>query len=236
MFFVILNSLLLRAKVAAQPDPSTDVNSYRDKVQYYSSLKVNVGKNKWSGGAEYLYRTRELMSGMEGAFLYASTRYKLSEHLSPEFKFRYVTSNTRDYYRYELALRLSYNYKKFTFLYRPASFYEYEHLAPSYEPGHEPTTYFRNRIQVSLHATKKFNPFFSAEIYSRITAKHTEVRRMAYLAGSQIKLNTHFNLDVYYLLQPEYNQPNPKMIHAVGTSLELNLQKKKKKKKKNDYF
>lgn len=221
----------------AQPDPAADFSPYREKFQYYTGVKISYQtKKKWSGAVEYLYRTKYLMNGMEGSFLYAHLRYKVNRHLSPEIKFRYVTTNSRDHYRYEAGLRFTYKYKKIGLLYRPAFFHEYEYVAPAYEPGHEPTNYLRNRLQFSWNVSKRFDTYFSAETYSRFTNKHTELRRIAYIAGMEIKLNRNINLNLYYLLQPEFNQQDPKRVHAAGTTLDYVLQKQKKKKKKADYF
>lgn len=76
--------------------------------------------------------------------------------------------------------------------------------------------------------------YTSVEPFYKVAYDGNELRRMRYTAGCNVKFNKGHQLDVFYFIQPDYNNAPRNISYNMGVMYEFDLIRKSAKKKKED--
>lgn len=183
---------------------------------------------------KYQFRSDEDIKQIKGSYFYSTISYRLiKKHLYTEFEYRYTTSFFKDRHRFGLGLIGKYKLHKVTFSEKLTYQREHEYFNRYYEEGHEPTDYLRNKIQAKWHFKKHWDTYLSFETFFKFSNKENEVDEVRLETGINWEFVKHHEIEIYYRIQPEVNQSNPKLDHVIGLEYEWELPKFKKKKDKH---
>ena len=231
--FLIVVCLGVANKVAAQDDADVRNNSYHTSFQIWSGVKINKDfKYGLSMNGQYLLRADVTNRYIKGHYLSLGLRYKILKYLYADFRFRGVNGFTENTYRFEFGLKARYKHKDWTFAYRLGYFHENEYYARSYESGHEPVDYLRNRIEINWDFKPQWEAYLSAEAYTLLTNRYALTRKFVCIAGISYEFIKNHSFDLYYRSQPDVNQRRLDMLHAFALVYTWDIPGKFKKKKK----
>ncbi len=96
--------------------------------------------------------------------------------------------------------------------------------------GKLPEQYLRFKTDVKYTAPEKITPYFSCELRYQITSPrgddplyNYQFHRIRNCAGLEYKLNSSNTLNLYYLIQSEFNISDKETIYIVGIAYNLNI-------------
>ncbi len=206
---------------------------YGTDVQLWTSVKIKKDLPKrFSIAAQYELRLQNYMAALKGSYLSAEVEYEIiNKYLSTEFEYRYVTSFQKDKHRFGWGITGKYKYGKVSFSDRVTYQREHEYFNTSYESGHEPTNYIRNRLQIKYDFKKHWEAYVSTEPFIQLSNKYCGVDRMRNIAGIDWEFKKGHTLDLFYVFQIDIHQKNPDITHAIGLMYEWDVPKFKRKKK-----
>ncbi|MBK7148484.1 MAG: DUF2490 domain-containing protein [Bacteroidetes bacterium] len=209
---------------------------YRHEAGLWTGVQLNLDLPKnFSFSTQYQLRLDNDLYRVRGSYISGALQYDiLKKYLSAEVEYRYRTSRWGDQHRFGIGLTGKYKYKKVSFSLRTVYQRGHEYFNSSYEPGHEPTNYLRNRFQVKLDLKKRFELFASGEPYVRFSNKYNGVDRFRSIAGVGWEFVKTHHLQVFYLHQFTIGRRNPAMQHNTGISYSWDVPKFWKKPKKKD--
>jgi hypothetical protein len=224
--------ILIGISLYAQDNADIGYSNYHNTFQIWPSVKINKDfKYGFNINAQYVFRMDLINRIPDGHYFYLSARYKILKYLYADFQFRGVNMTEKNLYRFEFGLKARYQYSGWTFAYRTAYFHENEYYARSYEHGHFPTDYWRNRIEVKYDFRKHWGAYASVEAYTLFNYLGINTRRVAFIAGIEHSFLKMHNINIYYMAQPDFNQHNPNLVQAVAVVYMWDIPKKFKKKK-----
>ncbi len=212
---------------------SVTAQEYETDVQLWTGVKLKKDLPKrFSVAVQYEVRLQNYMAAFKGSYFYAGVEYEIiKKYLSAEFEYRYVTSFQKDKHRFCWDLTGKYKFGKFSFSDRLAYQREHEYFNNSYENGHEPTNYIRNRLQIKYDFKKHWEAYVSTEPYIQLSNKYRGVDRIRSIAGIDWEFKKGHTLDLFYVFQIDIHQKNPDISHSIGLMYEWDLPKFKKKRK-----
>lgn len=215
---------------------SSSAQHFRHEAGMWMGTQLSLDLPKrFNVSAQYQLRLDRNLFRVRGSYFSGSVQYEIvKKYLSAEIEYRYRTAPRGDQHRFGFGITGKYKYKKTTFSLRSAYQRGHEYFNSSYEEGHEPTNYFRNRVQVKLDLKKRFELGFSMEPYVRFSNKFNGVDRLRGVFSIGWELVKSHHLQVFYLNQFSLNRGNPLMQHISGVSYSMDVPKFWKSKKKKD--
>lgn len=166
-------------------------------------------------------RVGENMSRLESYYVAVGLEYKVLKKLKLGAALRH--SGKREispYYdeRNRISLWLAYKrkiYKNWGLAYRPMYQQQYTNMLTS-EDGYIPSKYLRNKVSVYYDLHKKYTPYVTCELFYQSKYFKGEFNRVRYETGIDYEFNRKHKINVFYLLQREFNEPNPIRSYIIG--------------------
>lgn len=85
-----------------------------------------------------------------------------------------------------------------------------------------PEYYSRNKLTVKLDLDWKFVPFIFSELYLPLNHKKgLMIDKVKYCAGTEYKFNRMHSVELYYLIQKEFNVKSPVTDFVIGVAYNL---------------
>lgn len=199
-----------------------------------AKLKADLPK-RFSLAVQYQLRLDQDATAIKGSYISTEIGYEIiKNYLAAEFEYRYVAGFDKDRHRFGFGIQGKYEYKKVTFSHRVVYQREHEYFNSSYERGHEPTNYLRNRFQVKFNLPKRWEAYVSIEPFIRFSNKLNDIDRVRTVGGFTWEFVKNHSFDLFYLFQADVNVSKPGMGHGIGFMYAWDLPKFKKKKKAGD--
>lgn len=83
--------------------------------------------------------------------------------------------------------------------------------------GQVPEYYSRNKMSLKYDLNKKYTPYAAAEIFLPLNGgKGIYIDNVRYSAGLEYSFNKISSLDIFYMIQQEYNKANPETDFVIG--------------------
>ncbi len=154
------------------------------------------------------------MSRVNLFFTNLSLEYKLSKTFHFAVAYRFINKNQDTYYsqRHRVYVDASYRkkWKQFTFVYRLRLQGQMRDIHSS-DKGYSVETYMRHKFDLQ-YSYKKFKPYLAAEFRYQFTNPRDPGGddlwdRGRYYAGCEYDFNKKNELNLYYMIQHDYNIP-----------------------------
>lgn len=194
-------------------------------------LKASVEKKisrKWSAEFASSIRIDENYSRIHAYFGDLGITHKFNKHLFLGGGIRHST-NRRTSGRFErrerIYLDLTYRYKiqkKYILQGRVRYQRQYTDVWRS-EGWDNQSDYLRGKFQLAFDLDKKYRPYLGSEIFYQIKFNKNEFNRVRYEAGIEYEVNKYHSFDLYYLIQREFNEPNPTRSYIIGIGYKLTI-------------
>lgn len=212
----------------------TAQKTYEQESQLWTGIALNKDlKKNWQLGVQYQVRLDENISRFKGSYFFVNPSYRINKYLSTELEYRYVTSYEQDLHRLGIGLTGRYKKKKWVFTNRLIFQKEYEYFNDSYQDGHKPTSYLRNRFRVNYTISKRLAINISSEPFFKLSYKGNKMDRIRNMISVEYDFSKRHKIQLGYIFQPEINQSSPKMTHIPVVMYQYDIPKFKKKKKKD---
>lgn len=209
-------------------------------AQYNQDLQLRTGvkfsktfKKDYTFSAQYQVRAGNFLTNFRGSFITLGFEYKVNKYFSAEVGYRYSTSNIRDSHRFFVSGIGKYKFGDFTLTSRLTYQRQHPYFNNTYESGNEPTNYIRNRTQLKWDFVKHWDTYISIEPFYLISNEFKGCDRVRTIAGLDYTFKKNHTINLWYMFQPDVNQANPDMVHAIGLMYEWDIPKFKKKKDKD---
>ncbi|PKP22998.1 MAG: hypothetical protein CVU05_01475 [Bacteroidetes bacterium HGW-Bacteroidetes-21] len=147
--------------------------------------------------------------------------YKFNKNFRISGNYRFVNKReVADYYssrhRFYIDLTIREKVKPLVFTGRVRMQHQYEDVFTS-ENGYIPENYIRTKATCKLDLDKVYSPYISGEIYNPLfSGTATYIDKVRYSAGIDYSLNNASSLDVFYMIQSEYNTKNLRKDFVLG--------------------
>lgn len=83
--------------------------------------------------------------------------------------------------------------------------------------GRTPTYYSRNKLSVKYNSGRKYEPYLASELYYQLNNPDgNKIDNVRYEFGVDYELNKLNNIELFYLIQQEYNVKNPGRDYIMG--------------------
>lgn len=151
----------------------------------------------------------------------AGLGYKIGSRFRVEAHYRFISRKNIDNsydksHRYYFDLTYREKIKPLTFLLRGRFQSQYTNVFSSQE-GAKPANYARIRLTVKADAGRKIKPYMYAEPFFWLNAPGGVLfDNMRYCAGVEYSFNRIHMIDLYYMIQQEYNLPHPGTDFIIG--------------------
>jgi len=87
----------------------------------------------------------------------------------------------------------------------------------SSETGKIPEYYSRNKISLKYEINKKYTPYLTTELFTPLfTTEGFYLDNVRYSAGIEYSFNKRSSLDLFYMIQQEYNKSRPETDFVIG--------------------
>ena len=186
-------------------------------------------KHNFSWDFGYQIRFDQGISHFKSSYISTGFGYKLNKYVSFDLSYRYATNNFRDLHRFSTALILTYKYKKLELNLRNMIQNEREYFNSTYENGHTPQNYLRERLQISYAIIKPIKFYVSAEHFFKLSVNNIQMNRIRSIAGIDFKIKKLHTFGVAYMFQPNF--PNTQIMQAVTLEYTYEIPSWKKIKK-----
>ncbi len=190
----------------------------KSQVQYdwenWTSIGVKKNfKHNFSWDLGYQIRFDQNISSFKSSYISTGLGYKLNKYVSFDISYRYATNYYRDLHRFSTAINLTYKYKKLELNLRNMIQNEREYFNSTYENGHTPQNYLRERLQISYTVIKPIKLYVSAESFFKFSNTNIQMNRIRTIAGADFKIKKLHTLGLAYMFQPNF--PNTEIMQAV---------------------
>jgi hypothetical protein len=119
-------------------------------------------------------------------------------------------------HRYYFDLSYRKKFYQFTLLARTRFQSQYADVNSS-ETGHLPEYYSRNKLTLKYSITKNISPYLSAEAFIPLNNPNVKgIDNMRYSLGAEWEFVKNSTLDVYYMIQQEYQVKNRERDFVTG--------------------
>lgn len=147
--------------------------------------------------------------------------YKISKawRVSANYRFtnkRQVDNSYSKRHRYYLDLSFKKKFDLIVFSFRTRFQSQYADIYSSND-GTFPSYYSRNKLSLKLDLNKKYLPYLNAEMFYQLNNPDgNKVDNMRYSVGLEYEFNKRMGVDLFYMIQQEYNVKNPERDFVVG--------------------
>jgi len=160
-------------------------------------------------------------TSMEIYYFSLGGKYKLNKHWSCDFFYRYSGKRMISD-RFEIRNRVQFclMYKTKVANFMTTKFYlqyqkQYVDLYRS-EEGKIAHDYLRGKFTFTFETHKKYKPYISSELFYQLKYDKNEFNRVRYEAGIKYEINKHHSYELFYMMQREFNEPNPTRSYIIG--------------------
>jgi len=204
------------------------------QIQHDWELWTTIGikknfKKHFSWDASYQIRADHDMHAFKSSYISSGITYELNKYVAFDLSYRYATNYTRDLHRFSGSLILSYKYKKIEFSLRNMYQNEREYFNSTYELGHTPQNFLRERLQITFAIRKPLKIEISAEPFLFLSNSGIDLSRLRCIASINYKFYKYHSINLGYLIQPNF--PFTKLTQAITLEYTYNIPDWKKLKK-----
>jgi hypothetical protein len=187
-------------------------------------LSVNAEKKitqKFSIGLSQEFRLNENMAELGSFLTDVGVAYKFNKYIRVSANYRFSGKRRLDdtyskRHRYYIDLTGRIKKKPVIFLLRSRFQSQYADVFSSAE-GKIPSYYSRNKFTLKLDLDKKFVPYISAETFTPISGNDgILIDNARYSAGTEYNFNRMHGIDLFLMMQREFNVVNPETDYILG--------------------
>lgn len=202
-FLLILNA-------ATAQDVDLVNNAFQHENQSWFKLKAVLPvNNKLELSTQYIGRVYLDGESHLGHYTYLSGKYKIKKWITADLGTRFVIDQGYNLYRIEGGIKLKHDIGKFQFSIRTAAFRENKTHLYTRELYRAPTTFWRNRAEISWDPFKKLNISTSFETWTLHNNKHAfKLDKACYTAEVSYVINKHNKFSLAYQNQFDIRQKN----------------------------
>lgn len=213
----------------------------RKDLRLRTGIKANIDLPKgMSAAVQYQYRANNNISAFSGSYFTGTWQFTLlKKKLFAEAEYRFSTNRTNDLHRFGAGLQHKWQKGKFTVSNRLVLQRRQAYFSNAYEPGNVPYSFLRYRLQVKYKLKENVAVYSSVEPFYKLSSTVEELRRIRYTAGCNVQFKNGHAVDLFYFIQPDYNNAPRDITYNIGLMYELDVVRKKSKKdkkKKDDWF
>lgn len=211
----------------------------RKDLRLRTGVQLNADLPKgFSTSFQYQYRAEDNISSFAGSFFTGTVQYALiKKKLFAEAEYRFSTNRRRDLHRFGGGLNYRWQKGRFTLSNRLLWQHRYRYFASAYEPGNRPFSFVRYRFLIKYKVHEQLSMYTAVEPFYKVAYDGNELRRMRYTAGCHVKIAKGHQLDIFYFIQPDYNNAPRNINYVLGLMYEFDvIRKTGKKKKEADWF
>ncbi|MCK9617700.1 MAG: DUF2490 domain-containing protein [Lentimicrobiaceae bacterium] len=154
--------------------------------------------------------------------------YKINKNIKISANYRFSNKrrlddsyNNRHRYYFDIILKEKMKPIVFSVRSRFQSQYTDYNSSPD---GRMPANYIREKATIKIDLDKKYTPYFYTEVYFRLNnVQYEQFNRIRYSGGFEYSFNRLHTIDIFYLIQKEYNKPNPRTDYIMGIGYFLYL-------------
>jgi len=186
-------------------------------------LSLNIEKKinkKWSLGISQEFRYNENITELGTILTEIGVNYRINKTIRVSGNYRFAnkllidnTYNQRHRFFADINLRKKVN--SFQFSYRARIQNQFKDLRSRSDEAVF-MYYLRNKISASYNFNKKWNTFFSIENYTPLNVENYFTDNVRYSIGTEYSINKFNSLELFYLIQKEYNVNNPFTDYILG--------------------
>jgi len=209
--FVILCFLAAKEAVAQNRDAGlwTSVNFEAKLVKH---LSANISEE---------LRFNENITELGAAFTDVGLTYKLNKYFQFSGNYRFTQRHRTDNYysyrhRFYVDIKYSTRMKPFDFSIRCRLQNQYDDIGRASDGG-VAEFYWRNKIIMKWNTKKSYSPYVSVETFSPLNYPRVDaLDAMRVSAGVEYEFTKHHEIDMYYMIQKEWNVEQPMNYFVIG--------------------
>lgn len=166
-------------------------------------------------------RFNENVSELGSFFSDIGITYKIRKELTVGGNYRFTEKkrlddsySSRHRYYFDIAYKKKMNLVSLTFRTRFQSQYADYNSKPD---GKVPIYYSRNKLSIKYNTGKRYKPYLASELFYQMNNPNgNEIDNVRYVFGVDYELNKMNSIELFYLLQQEYNVKNPGRDYVIG--------------------
>lgn len=227
MLNLLLNRkyLALLFAIALSKSGISQVKDFRTWTQLSIEKKFN---RNWSIETLGGIRMGQNSTHMEVSYIESGLNYLISKNWQTELHYRY--SNKTEYTdkfqsRHRLHFKVTYSKKVFNRIKTSTSLMfqkQYTNIYTS-DDGMYPANYFRGQLKLAYDTNKQYEPYLSTELFYQLKYNKKEFNRVRYELGFKYEINKYNQFKLFYMIQREFNEPNPIHSFIIGGAYKLKI-------------
>lgn len=199
-------------------------------LQLWGALSVDkkIGQ-RLKAGIEQELRFDNNISMLSESYTDIGLSYKLSSAFSTGIYYRFKKERNKilNYstgHRYYIDLSYERRLARLNLKLRSRFQSQYTDIYTS-ENGFIPKNYNRNKLTIEYRLKNNpYSPSLSAEMFYQLNnPEGNNINKGRYSAGLKRKINNRNSVELFYMLQSEYNRKNPQNISIIGFSYNFDL-------------
>lgn len=209
-------------------------NAQPDDTQLRTETKFQyIPSKKWSMYGSYRLDLHQNITAFRRSNFEIGGSYDLLKWLRFGTAYRFVTSYTRDFHRFEwsLSARKSFLNKKFQVAFTTMVQSNVDYINRDYLANNNPVWVYRNRLRLRYSPHKRWDIQTYTELFAWTRRKETEFYRLRSGIAASYAFNKKHELSAGYFYQNEFNIRNADNTQAVVLEYTYTLDTRKKKKK-----
>jgi len=167
------------------------------------------------------FRLNENFSELGSIFSDVGLNYNLNKHIKLSVNYRFTNKRKLDdsydkRHRYYFDLSFKKKKKPINLSFRSRYQSQYTNIYSSAD-GLTPKNYLREKLTIKLDLDKNYEPYIYSEgFFSLNNPTGNGFDNIRYCSGIEYSFNRACKLDLFYLIQKEYNVKNPKTDYIIG--------------------
>lgn len=174
------------------------------------------------------FRMNENICELGTFFTDAGISYKFSKTFRASFNYRFTNKRNLDdsyskRHRYYFDIVARKKLKPITLSFRTRFQSQYTDMNCS-PYGKIPDYYSRNKLTLKFDLNKKYTPYLYTEVFSPLfSGEGLYIDNARYCAGIEYQFNRAHDIDIFYMIQQEYNVNDPRRDFVIGMGYYLSL-------------
>lgn len=211
LILLLLYALFLGNSTAQMNDAGLWTNVSLEK-KLVSSFAVNLNQE---------FRFNENFSELGIFFSDLGIAYKVRKGLSVGANYRFTEKRRLDdsystRHRYYFDVSYKQKITLFSFSFRTRFQSQYADFNSSLD-GKIPVFYSRNKLGIKYNQGGKYKPYFTSELFYQLSNPDgNEIDNVRFALGIDYELSKISSLELFYLIQQEYNVRNPVRDYVIG--------------------
>jgi hypothetical protein len=193
-------------------------NAQLDDTQLRTETKFQyIPAKNWSMYGSYRLDLNQNISAFRRSNFEVGGSYDLLKWLRIGTAYRFVTSYTRDFHRFEwsLSARKSFLNKKIQVAYTTTVQSNIDYINRDYLAFNDPIWVYRNKLRLRYSPDKHWNIQAYTELFAWTRRKETDFYRLRSGIGASYAFNKKHELSAGYFYQNEFNIRNADNIQAI---------------------